>query len=83
MPKRYESIPEWNEVVPNQNENIPDKYWNLGKPKLQKNHIVSGIKNLKIFFLVFQAKFWFHTEPNLKSWNFEKSLLDSYSLKKF
>ena len=55
-----------------------------GNQNYQKIRNFSGSKNLKEFFQNSKVlKSSYQTKPNLKSWNFEKILSDSYSLKNF
>ena len=55
-----------------------------GNQNNQKIWNFSGSKNLKEFFQNSKVlKSSYQTKPNLKSWNFEKILADSYSLKNF
>ena len=55
-----------------------------GNKNYQKIRNFSGSKNLKEFFQNSKVlKSSYQTKPNLKSWNFEKILSDSYSLKNF
>ena len=55
-----------------------------GNQNYQKIRNFSGSKNLKEFFQNSKVlKSSYQTKPNLKSWNFEKILADSYSLKNF
>merc|ERR1711884_349200 len=50
----------------------------------QKIRNFSGSKNLKEFFQNSKVlKSSYQTKPNIKSWNFEKILSDSYSLQNF
>ena len=55
-----------------------------GNPNYQKIRNFSGSKNLKEFFQNSKVlKSSHQTKTNPKSWNFEKILSDSYSLKIF
>merc|ERR1711884_124118 len=55
-----------------------------GNQNYQKIRNFSGSKNLKEFFQNSKVlKSSCQTKPNLKSWNFEKILSDSYSQKNF
>ena len=81
IPERYEFIPERNEYVP-KIFRISTGIW--GNQNYQKIRNFSGSKNLKEFFQNSKVlKSSYQTKPNLKSWNFEKILSDSYSLKNF